>query len=674
MQTLYQGVAPCINPRCVRITPFARKFAFSRKFPDRPTPVSAQNRLGTGVAQFALMVWLFSGGPGLAGPRNSSPPVPAAGNFHSLQHPDQPPLPFDPFPSLPLYSLGDDHYAFDDRTVDYALFQTADADSGPPVPPGGGGGGGTYTNAPSYSPNYGPNDLWLAITNVPDDAAVDVVLNGLKADKYYQLLLKTDLNEHAWTLGPVYFNAAQFGLTNHDFGEFSSADSPMKYFEAVEGTNQASIVATTNNAVEPGPGNTPAARDGSFSVFRQRTGSALTVYYTISGTASNGVDYTTITNFVTFQANDDTKLITIHPLADSVIEFEEPVVLTLLLTNGYVIDPTAPAAMITINDYFPTNLFTTNLFVNAPIGIDYSPSASALLASVNYESAGSGGSPFNFLKINSNGTTNQWSGVANLPGEIKLATVKTTANGFTQGDLYFGNGTVIGKLNASGTVSNLNWATLTNGVVTNPDELRGGLYVDQTGTWSNNLIVVTSPEDASFSSDHGVWRVESNGIPHLVTTINTFHLEGVVTLTNDVAKWGPWAGKIITGDENLELIYAVDTNGVTTAFDLGIDPEDFDIIQTNQDLYCLDPFGGPIGAIGRMMKLSKSLLTNYVGDLVITHSGETDPNGQAKLFIVHWDNSKTNFVTRSITYTFTDGVTHRFEHVTFAPISLPNLP
>jgi hypothetical protein len=70
------------------------------------------------------------------------------------------------------------------------------------------------------------------------------------------------------------------------------------------------------------------------------------------------------------------------------------------------------------------------------------------------------------------------------------------------------------------------------------------------------------------------------------------------SLTNDVQRWGPWAGKIITGAQHL---------------------------------------------------------TN------------SPPLKEGKLFFVQWDNATTNFVTRRISI---DGF---FEHVTFAPVILPNL-
>lgn len=109
------------------------------------------------------------------------------------------------------------------------------------------------------------------------------------------------------------------------------------------------------------------------------------------------------------------------------------------------------------------------------------------------------------------------------------------------------------------------------------------------------------------------------------------------------------------------LIYAISTNGTVESFDLGIAAEDFDIIKPGQDLYCL-AVAGPVS----LRKISSSLLTNYWGDLLITQEGAVGPDNNGRLFIVHWNNSNTNFVVRSLT----EG-SEWFEHVTFAPINLP---
>lgn len=55
---------------------------------------------------------------------------PTNGSFYSLQKPDHPPLPFNLFPELPLYWLGDDVFAMDDREVDYQSFALSEPESG----------------------------------------------------------------------------------------------------------------------------------------------------------------------------------------------------------------------------------------------------------------------------------------------------------------------------------------------------------------------------------------------------------------------------------------------------------------------------------------------------------------------------------------------------------------
>ncbi len=432
------------------------------------------------------------------------------------------------------------------------------------------------------------------------------------------------------------------------------------------------------NAAEAGGGS--SAQIGTFTLTRADDRGlypALNVQYSISGSASNGVDYTNISSTVAFPANSNSATVYIDPLADGLLEGDETVTLRLVSGNGYLVDSNSSWASILIFDADATNLFVpvvTNF--NQPVGIDYYAPSNSLLLSWNYSSfQGTGGEPYNFARIYLNGTNTavtNWSGVHSVLDEVKLATVKSTVSGFTNGEIFFGSDIGIGWVAANGGASNLNWCILTNEVVTNALLLRGSLYVDQTGTFSNNVIAVTSPGSGA-AGEKGVWRVDFQRHPTLVANIDTPHLEGVITLTNDPQKWGPWAGRIITGDEDKSpnpVIYTIDTNGVVTPYDTailvagGIHPEDFDIIQTNQNFYACDTDQNMI------VELSGDILKNHVGDLLITDAGE---NVQpAAVFIVHWDNNTTNFVTTRFSYKRSDHSNGRFEHATFAPLKLPN--
>jgi hypothetical protein len=139
--------------------------------------------------------------------------------------------------------------------------------------------------------------------------------------------------------------------------------------------------------------------------------------------------------------------------------------------------------------------------------------------------------------------------------------------------------------------------------------------------------------------------------------------------------WGPWAGRIITGDEFQRLIYTVNTNGVVTPYDTttlglsGMRVEDFEIIPPDQDLYGCDLFGNAL------VKLSREHLRGVVGDLLITEAGEYGSSAEkiGKVFVLRWDNASGRFQVVHVPYLRRDGSNGLFEHVSFAPIDLPPL-
>jgi Ca2+-binding RTX toxin-like protein len=79
----------------------------------------------------------------------------------------------------------------------------------------------------------------------------------------------------------------------------------------------------------------------------------LNVNYTIGGTATNGTDYATITNSVIFAANSATATVTVNPTADTIIENNETVALTLATGTGYTIGTTTAVTGTITNDDGP---------------------------------------------------------------------------------------------------------------------------------------------------------------------------------------------------------------------------------------------------------------------------------------------------------------------------------
>ncbi|MFM6513497.1 MAG: Calx-beta domain-containing protein [Microcystis panniformis] len=84
------------------------------------------------------------------------------------------------------------------------------------------------------------------------------------------------------------------------------------------------------------------------------TTNPLTVNYTVGGTATNGTDYASIPTSVTFAANSATATLTVDPTADTTVETDETVILTLASGTGYTVGTTTPVTGTITNDDFPS--------------------------------------------------------------------------------------------------------------------------------------------------------------------------------------------------------------------------------------------------------------------------------------------------------------------------------
>jgi hypothetical protein len=283
---------------------------------------------------------------------------------------------------------------------------------------------------------------------------------------------------------------------------------------------------------------------------------------------------------------------------------------------------------------------------NNPIGIDYHRPTNSLVMSINYPT----GQPYNFELVAQNGTHTQFSTISGLSDEVKIATARDSLGGFIAGELFVGTGVagVVARVSPNGSTVIDPWVTL-------PGEtglMRGSLHIDRTGQFGGDLIVVTTTG--------GVWRVTSLGAATQLAKLDT-HLEGVVTVPEDAAKYGPWAGKIIAGAEQQGRVYSIDKSASTDFFELldenedPIRPEDIEIIPANANFFGVDFLGktlrfAPASEFGAM-----------VGDVLIATEG---PPGN--LWRVFWDG--TSFQTERLAQV------RQWEHVTFAPVEIDPPP
>ena len=109
------------------------------------------------------------------------------------------------------------------------------------------------------------------------------------------------------------------------------------------------VAATDANAAEQGtdPGTFTASRTGS-------TAAALTVHYSLSGSAANGIDYQSLPTSVTIPAGAASANITVRPIDDTQVEGNETVLLTLTADAAYNVgSPDSATVTITDNDQPP---------------------------------------------------------------------------------------------------------------------------------------------------------------------------------------------------------------------------------------------------------------------------------------------------------------------------------
>jgi subtilisin-like proprotein convertase family protein len=114
------------------------------------------------------------------------------------------------------------------------------------------------------------------------------------------------------------------------------------------------VTATDANAAEQGldPGTFTITRSGS-------TSSALTVYYAIGGSATNGVDYNALSGSLTISAGATSGVVTVKPIDDTLVETSETVILTLSSSASYKIGTHSSATVVIADNDMPSRTYTS---------------------------------------------------------------------------------------------------------------------------------------------------------------------------------------------------------------------------------------------------------------------------------------------------------------------------
>jgi hypothetical protein len=292
----------------------------------------------------------------------------------------------------------------------------------------------------------------------------------------------------------------------------------------------------------------------------------------------------------------------------------------------------------------PTLKFTAiSTAFNTPIGIDYHEPTNTVVLSVNY---GTGGVPYNFERIDVDGNHAQMSTYSGMTDEVKIAAArKGNPANIPAGTLFTGNGKdgEIVCISADGTKIDDPWVSLGagNGL------MRGSLYVDRTGVFGGDLIVVTTTGK--------VWRVTAAGVPTKIAEVAT-HLEGVIVVPYLPSRYGPIAGQIIAGAEEAHLLYAFAKDGTISSYSIGVDVEDIDYLIPNENF-----FGSNYGT-SRLLGVSYTELLPMAGDILLAQ--ENVVAGTSGLFRLQWTGTKLEALP--IPFSADSAPIGQWEHVTTA--------
>lgn len=189
--------------------------------------------------------------------------------------------------------------------------------------------------APAAQLSLYPGQTGTTITGAPGFKwrAVEIKKQGNSITYKIDDLLIATVNTTGMTLGGNNILLNHFDINSGSSGDPNASALLFGLIDNVkveQFSTVVSVIASTPPANEQGPVN------GVFTVTRSGDASlALTVNYTVGGTATSGSDYTALPGSVTFAVGAASTNITVVPIDDGEAEFTETVILTLGSSPNY---------------------------------------------------------------------------------------------------------------------------------------------------------------------------------------------------------------------------------------------------------------------------------------------------------------------------------------------------
>jgi hypothetical protein len=284
---------------------------------------------------------------------------PRAGNFKILSHTNWPPMPGitgSIYQDCPVYFVSPGHFLVDDSEL--VLAQELAQQNGIVYPPPPGSGTNHFGGDTNYQPfAFTPGTNLYLIIGPTNGNQVWINASNTHSGLLYQLESIHGLSPsgpNSWIFGPIL---PDYGTNEIPFGNFPADRYLQTYWRGVVGSTVLSISLDPdyNLAVEPGSTNDNGTI-GKFHITISPPTSAFTLVYQISGNAVPGQDYTNLQGTLSIPASATSAEIPIQPKRDGPGGTDQSVILTLVLTNGYLVDPNHYTATMKIYEPRPSGM------------------------------------------------------------------------------------------------------------------------------------------------------------------------------------------------------------------------------------------------------------------------------------------------------------------------------
>jgi len=379
-------------------------------------------------------------------------------------------------------------------------------------------------------------------TNVVERFDTGSNCNELAYDAAGNIVTVDNIDEHARFWSPGGYTVA-----------ITAFDGAQTSFQLVRPDTQVSVAASQATVPEAGPSvNFIISRVGS-------TASALTVYYTLSGTASNGVDYSTLTSSAVIPAAASSVNVVVSPNQDTIAELSETVILSLSTDPSYSVVQPNSATVSILDDENPEISFAAAapkklLEGYAPSRVTHQVVRKGLLT------------PALTVNLAYPGTATQGADF-NAPTTVSLATGAANANLVLtpiNDQAYEGDETATASI-AAGTGYDIGTASSISATVVNDDPPPGTvLFSDNFDTDTSALwkVNVYDPSDAFVDF---AWDYSAVGIPAAPAGGDTKGLRmrcgnALAASALDGLSVSP-LGKGFTGDYRLKFDMWINYNG-----------------------------------------------------------------------------------------------------------------